>query len=521
MLKSNFKYALRSFIKNPGFALTALITLALGIGANTAVFSLIYGVLLHNLPYPDANRLVVVAETLGEGKTRPVSYPNYLDWKSEDQVFENLAAYSSENLNLRFKDRTERIPGEFVSDSYFPVLGISPHSGRTFTKPENDELGSHPVVVLSYGCWQRRFGSDSNLIGKNLKLNGTDFTVIGIMPKEFRGFSGETDLWLPMGMWDVANPEIAQFDFLHARDIHWHQVLGRLKPGITLNQVRTRMQTIAVHLEKAYPGANANRGIRIEQAQESLVGEIRSPLYILLGAVAFILLIACANVANLMLFRAAERKREIAIRQALGASRAQLVAQLITESTLLTVTGGCVGLLFAFWGIDLLSLFLPSDVLLFSAIRINVAVLAFTMILALVTGILLGLAPAMQTYSKHLSLSLEEGSARAGRRSGARNALVVAEISLALVLMIGAGLLLKSFQQLRSTHLGFQPDHLLTMRFDVPAEKYSGADRANAAHRLLKQVQQIPGVVSAGMNTADLFCWMASSVALRFRNVLL
>jgi len=507
MFMSDLKYAFRSLLKNPGYALTALLTLALGIGANTAVFSLIYGVLLKGLPYFEPDRVVIVSETLGEGKIRPVSYPNYQDWKRESQTLENLTAYSSQTFNLRLKDNTERITGELVSQDYFPLLGEAPYKGRTFLRKENDEVGSHPVAVLSYGCWQRRFGSDPNMVGRSLKINGKDFTVIGIMPKGFQGFTGISEIWIPMGMLDAVNSETAQFHFLQSRDIHWHQVLGRLKKGFDLKQARSEMQTIGASLEKAYPDANANRSIHVDQAQEFLVGDLRSPLYILVGAVAIILLIACANVANLLLFRATQRRREIAIRQALGAGRMQLVRQLLTESTLLSVLGGILGLFLAAWGIELLSLLIPADVLQLTVIRINSGVLLFTVLLSMVTGILLGLAPAIQSFYSNLNVNLEEGGARTGYRSRAGNAFIVAEIALALVLMIGAGLLLKSFQQLRSSSIGFDPENLLTMRFEVPNEKYSGLNRADVAMRLLDEAKQINGVKSAGMSDTDLFLW--------------
>ncbi|HET9531753.1 MAG TPA: ABC transporter permease, partial [Blastocatellia bacterium] len=508
-LLQDIRYGARMLLRKPVFTLVAMATLALGIGANTAIFSVVNAVLIRSLPYAEADRLVIVRESVGK-QPGGVAYPNYLDWREQNEVFEDLAAYSATDFNLVAGGQAERVDGEVVSDNYFPLLGVRAAHGRTFLAEENATRGTHPVIMLSHGCWQRRFEGDPSIIGKDVKLNEASYTVVGIMPEGFQGISARAEVWIPMMMRDVAWPQTAKYDFIGNRDIHWHRVLGRLKPGVTLEHAQTNMEAIAARLDEAYPKENRGRSAMVTAARETLVGALRAPLFVLLGAVAFVLLIACSNVANLFLIRAAQRSREIAVRVALGARRGRLIRQLLTESTMLSVISGGLGVLLAVWCVDLLVKVLPVSLPDYAEISIDLRVLGFTLFMSLLTGLLMGLAPALQYSKPDLSSSLKEGGRSAGytpRGRRLRRLLVVSEVALALVLMIGAGLMIKSFQQMQTAPLGFDPEGLVTMRFNVPNEKYRGADRQRFGQQVLDRVETLPGIESAAITYTDPFIW--------------
>jgi predicted permease len=506
----DLRFSLRILIKHPGFTSIAVLTLALGIGANTAIFSVVNAALLRALPYHDAYRLVVLREAVGNVGFGAISYPNFVDWQSRNTTFETMAAYSSDDFNLAGQEKIERIPGELVTPDYFAVLGVEPKQGRTFFPAENESAKDSLVTVLGYGLWQRRFGSDPGVIGTTIKLNDAQFTVIGIMPEGFKGFDNQSEIWVPMAAWDVTSPQTARFHFLTQRGIHFHRAIGRLKPRTSIAAARAEMTTIGEQLAAAYPGDNKERGIALTSARDEFFGAVRQPLLILLGAVGFVLLIACANVANLLLVRAVGREREIAIRTALGAGRLRLMRQLLTEGSVLAFCAGVPGLLIALWSFSLLTKVLPLHLPTFVAVDLDYRVLAFTGGISLLTGIVLGLAPALQVSGVNLSSALKEGGRSAGtsqRGRWLRQSLVVAELALTMILLIGSGLLLKSFWRLQAVDLGFNPANLLLLRFDVPNQKYQGAERSQIARRIVERVEALPGVEHAAVNYADLLRW--------------
>ena len=504
----DLRYGLRVLRKSPGFAAVAILTLALGIGANTAIFSVVDAALLRPLPYKDPASLMALRETVGKSGFGTVSFPNYEDWTVQNHVFEELAAYSAEEFHVTGGEQTERVSGEMVSDNYFRLLGVAPALGRTFLPEENETPGKGAVAVLSYGLWEQRFGADSSVLGRPVRINDADYIIVGVMPKGFRGFSGAAKIWIPMAMYDIAWPQLAKFDFLHKRDVHWHRVLGRLKPGVPQEQAQADMAAIGDRLAREYPEANRDRSVSVQAARDVLIGHFRTPLFLMLGAVGFVLLIACANVTNLLLARASSRAREIAIRVALGAGRWKLLQQLFTENLWVVLGGAGLGLLLAAWGVDVLASLLPVSLPTFVDIRVDRGVLAFTLLLTALTWLLLGLLPAWKAASPDLNDWLREGArgsqGRHGRRVG--GVLVVAEISLAFVLMIGAGLLLRSFVQMLHVDPGFRPDHLLTMRFDVP-NRFIGEQRLQFGQRLLNRIATVPAIDSAALTFADPFLW--------------
>lgn len=491
-LFQDLRYGLRLLAKHPGFTVVAALTLALGIGANTAIFSVVNTVLLRPLPFREPEQLVKLYEALPQGGTGSVSVPNLQDWRAQNDVFTEIAAYQFADFNLQGKDEPERVSGANVSSNFFDVLGVRPAQGRTFLKGE-DESRSERVVVLSNQLWQRNFGSDPQIVGKRLNIGGESYLVVGVMPRGFTYPSRATELWTPLIFTETQ---------LSLRGSHSFNALARLKPGVTLEQAQNEMSAIARRLEQQYPDEQTGRGITLIGLQEEVVQSVRPALLILLGAVGFVLLIACTNVANLLLARAATRQREIAIRTALGAGRARLIRQFLTESVLLALIGGALGLLFAKWGVEglvaLAAGFLPRA----SEVGLDLRVLGFTLLLSLLTGVVFGLAPALQVSKIDVQEALKEGgsSGTSPRSNWLRNMLAVLEVASALVLLVGAGLLIKSFVRLQQVESGIRTENVITMRITLPTAKYSSAESAtNFYNRTLERVSALPGVEAAGV----------------------
>ncbi|HET9713468.1 MAG TPA: ABC transporter permease, partial [Pyrinomonadaceae bacterium] len=497
-LLHDLRYAARTQLKNPAFTIIAVIALALGIGANTAIFSVVNTVLLRPLPYKDPERLVMVWEDATKaGFPRDVpTNANFLDWRDQNHVFEGMAAISFDNFNLTGAGEPERLDGRRVSASLFQILGVDPQIGRVFTAAE-DQPGSERVVVLSYGLWQRRFGGDPGIVGKALNLNGASYTVVGVMPARFHFPAIDDQIWVPIAF----TPQQAA-----DRTTHYLTVLARLKPGVTLSQAQTEMSTIATRLQQQYPQSNTDVGAAVTSLQEDLVSDIMPALLILLGAVAMVLLIACANVANLLLARAAVRQKEIAVRVALGARRQRLIRQFLTESLMLSTMGGIVGLAIAYGGLILLRSFIPENIFQAREISIDFKVLGFTLIVSVATGVIFGLAPAIQAARFNQIETLKEGGRDAATGSSSkrlRSLLVTVEVAISLVLLIGAGLLINSFLHLRQIDPGFRIDNLLAMKFVLSAPKYGEAERRSAFYKeLIQRVEALAGVRSAAVTTS-------------------
>ncbi|HKS29936.1 MAG TPA: ABC transporter permease [Pyrinomonadaceae bacterium] len=495
------RFGFRMMMKKPGVTFIAVLALALGIGANTAIFSVVNTVLLRPLPYRDAGRIMLVFWSAPKLTTDdlPASAPDFLDWREQNRVFERVAAITGESFNLTGEGaEPERIESAAVSADLFPLLGVNTARGRAFTAEEEQE-GRNKVVVMGHDLWQRRFGSNPNLVGQTITLNNEAYTVLGIMPQDFRFPEGtdRIDLWVPLSF----SPEV-----LAARGHRYLYVAARLKEGVTLEQAASDMNGLSKRMAEANPGTNTDWSIKLEPLQDALTEDVSTALFVLLGAVGFVLLIACANVANLQLARAAARRREVAIRLAVGASRRRLIRQFLIESSVLSLTGGLFGLLMAFWGIDALRSVLPQDVPRLEQIGIDRAVLLFTLSVSVATGILLGLVPALQATKPDMVEALKDGAqsvAGGHRRNRVRSLLVVLEVALALVLLIGAGLMMKSFWRLREVRPGFDPNNVLTMQLALPETKYEEPQTQAAFYQsLVERVQSVPGVKSAGVTTS-------------------
>jgi putative ABC transport system permease protein len=496
----DIRYSLRTLIKNPGFALVAVLVLALGIAANTAIFSAVNAILLRSLPYHDADRLVVPVTTHpGRNIDRgSVAFADYLDWKKEEQIFENVAAFDGSSLDMTGAGEPQRVQGAFVTEEYFDVMGAAPLIGRTFA-PDDKQPGASPGLVMSYALWQRHFGGDQGVIGQPLTINGRPYTVIGVMPKDSQ-WPATTDLWaiLPVGLIPQAN--------LMRRDNQVWRSIARLKPGVSVEQATTVMQTIARRVEQDEV-SKAGWSARAMPLHEYIVGSrIQTTLLVLFAAVGFVLLIACVNVANLLLARSAARSREMAIRVALGAGRLRLVRQLLTESLVLSFLGGVIGVVLSLWLKDLLITFGPSDIPRLNEITIDTRVLLFAVGASLLTALLFGMIPALQATKTDLNESLKEGgraSTDGPRRRRIRSLLVVLEIALSLVLLIGAGLVVRSFARLQQVDPGFNVENLLTMTINLsPARYRTGEQVADAGERILSNLRSQPGVESASAATA-------------------
>jgi putative ABC transport system permease protein len=495
-LWKDLRYSIRGLLKRPGFTLIALITLALGIGANTAIFSVVNGVLWRPLPYKAPQQLVMVWENhqaRGGPAREWLSPADFDDWRAQNSVFSHLSALNDWGPTLTGRDQPESLVGAAVSHDMFALLGVEPVMGRSFL-PEEDQPGAPNVVVLSHELWQGRFGADQNIVGKSISLNEESYTVIGVMPARFNlPVIGNTRLWRPLR--PTLNPS-CQHGCLVLRAI------GRLKSEATFAQAQADLGAIASRLASQYPDSNSKVGATLVPLHEQLVGPMKRPLLVLLGAVAFVLLIACANVANLLLARAATREREVTLRAALGASRGRIIRQLLTESTLLSCAGGGLGLLFAFWLLRALIWLSPQGSPRFDEIGIDAPVLGFTFLVAVVTGLVFGLAPALQTSKLDLSNSLKDASkgSTGGSRGGRlRSALVISEMALALILLVGSGLLIKSFVMLQRVDPGFNPDHVITLRVFLNKTQYPAMPQVlNFYSQLLDRVKTLPGVQTAG-----------------------
>jgi putative ABC transport system permease protein len=492
----DLRFAFRSLFKRPGFVAVAVITLALGIGGSTAIFTVVDAALLRGLPYKSPDRLYHLWEKTpqGEFSKREFSYPDYQDYQ-KNNVFEGLAAYTGGRVILSGSGEPESVGGPRVSANFFSVLGVDPILGRTFQAGE-DQPNGPKVTVLDYGLWQRKFGGDPNIVGRALTINGESYTVIGVLPQNFQFALRANDLWIP---YQPTNNQLTR------RFLHGTNLIGRLKPGVEAAQAQSELSVIASTIEKDYNESHAGTTMRILPLQEEIVGNVRPILLVLLAAVGFVLLIACANVASLLLTRALARQKEVAIRSALGASRWRVVRQLLTESLVLSLFGGAAGLLIAYWGVPALVSALPQNQLnampFLKTLTLDGSILAFSFALSLLTGLVFGLAPALQSTRLDLNEVLKEGgrNASAGASHRLRSAMVVSEIALAVVLLVGAGLMMKSLFRLLQTNVGFKTDNLLTMTVVLPPGKYTDNNQIINAHQQLQErVQSLPGVSGAG-----------------------
>ncbi len=499
-LLQDLRYGARMLWKQPGFTLVAIITLALGIGANTAIFSVVNAVLLQSLPYREADRLVTVWEKSQRREQNVINLANFNDWKTQNDVFEDMATFADFRTNLTGSGDPVEIPAQIASENLFRVLGVTPILGQGF-KPENGIQGQDNVVVLSYGLWQRQFGGDANIIGRKLILNNNENTVIGVLPPDFKWHiqgnsltSQAAELWTP---WAITEQMKQQ------RRGRFASSVARLKPGVSLTQAKVSMDTLAARLREQYKEFNTGWGVTVVALRDQFAGELRPALRVLMFAVGFVLLIACANVANLLLARTGIRQREIAVRSAVGAGRRRIVRQLLTESVLLSVFGGAAGLLLAWWGTAALVRLSPPELGGLRGLELSLPVLGFTFVVALLTGVLFGLVPAMEASNLNLSETLKDaGRSLAGglRSKRLRSALVVAEVALALVLLVGAGLLIRSFQRLQMVGTGFNADKVMTMRVALPGRRYTqDPQRINFFTQAVAEMQALPGVETAGV----------------------
>jgi predicted permease len=494
-LLQDVRFGARVLAKHKGFTAVAVLTLALGVGANTAIFSVVNAVLLRPLPYENSHELVQIWGTQPQLDTAPMSPANFLEWREQNRVFERIAAYNGQNFNLSGVDEPERIRAMRVSADLFELLRVRPTLGRAFL-PEEDQYGDHRVVILSHALWQRRFGANPEIIGKALTLNDQSYVVVGVMPPDFSFPWTTTEMWTPIAF----SPEERG-----TRDTNYISVIARLRPGVTLEQARSGMEALARRQQEQYPESNTGVGVKVISYKEQVVGDTRPILLLLLGAVGFVLLIACANVANLLLARAAGRRKEMALRLALGASRLRVIRQLLTESVLLALAGGGSGLLLALWGLNVLTALQPGNIPRLAELSIDRGALLFTLAVSLLTGIAFGLAPALQASKPDLNDALKEGGKGTNEASGrqrVRGLLVVSEIALSLVLLIGAGLMIKSFWRLIQVDPGFNPENTLTMVVSLPTSSYADTGRQVAFfQQAVERVGNLPGVEAAGVTT--------------------
>jgi predicted permease len=486
-LWNDLGYAARMLLKSPGFTVIAVLTLALGIGANTALLSVVNGVLLNPLPYPQPDQLVTISQKTAQFDQASVSYPNFLDWQKDNHSFQLMAAFRRDDFNLTGQGEAERLNGDLVSAAFFPLLGIRPLFGRTFSA-EEDRPGGAPVALISAGLWNRKFGSSREILGRRITLNGTSYAILGVIPSTYQ-LPRDRDVYVPIGQWSEPS-------FRDRRMSFGMRVLGRLSPGVTLVQARADMDRIARNLAAAYPEADAGKGITLVPLKKDLVGDIEPFLLVLLGAVAFVLLIACANVSNLLLARSTGRMHEFAIRSALGAGRARIIRQLLTESVLLAVLGGGLGLLMAAWGTQAVLAVLPAALPRAGEIAVDARVLVFTLAVSLLAGLVFGLAPAFRTSQSRIQETLREsGRGSSGARQRMQGMFVAGEMAMALVLLVGSGLMIRSLARLWSVDPGFNPHNLLTFGISLAPSLASNPAASRAALREFHDtIQALPGV---------------------------
>jgi len=497
-LWQDLRYGARILLKKPGFTLIAVLTLALGIGANTAIFSVVYALLLRPLPYHEPERLVLLSDKGRAGVRMSVSYPNYSDWRERAQSFEGMASVRSLLFNLTGIDKPAQLRGRMVNWNFFQLLGVQPQLGRLFAA-DDDRYGAARTALISHGMWQEKFGGDAGVVGRKLLLDDDPYEVIGVLPQGFEYFRAD-DVYVPVGL--ALGMKTGFYAGLMDRGaVYGINALARLKPGVTLEQARSEMAGIAAQLEREYPLANGGRIAQAEPLQDVMSENVRQSLWVLHTAVGFILLIACVNVANLLLVRAAERQKEIALRLALGAGRGRIVRQLLSESLLLALSGGAFGALLGSWMLDGLLALAPANIPQLSRISLSATALLFTLGISVLTSALFGLLPALYASRADLQMSLREGgrsSAWKGR-DATRKTLLVVEVSMALVLLVGAGLLARSMARALSVETGFVTDHLLTMRVDLPEKSYDGARRQVFHDECLARVSALPGIRSAAI----------------------
>ncbi len=497
-LSMDLRYGWRTLLKSPGFAAAALFTLALGIGANTAIFSVVYGILLRPLPFRDASHLVLLNETTPQVGDVSVSYPNFQDWRRQSRTFTEMAAVTGVKFNMAGSSQPEHIGGLAVSPNFLPMMGVRPVMGRGFTADE-EKAGAAPVVLLSYALWQSHFGADRRAIGQTIRLDSRTVTIVGVLPPDFRWVE-RCDVMEPMGVWathnDSATDRGDRGDLL---------VAGRLAAGVRMEQARSEMETIAAGLARAYPGANAQSGVNLRPLREAYSGNVRPAMLVLLGAAIFVLLVACANVANLFLMRGAVRAKEMALRIAIGASRGRIIRQILTEGFLVALLGGLAGVGLAMAGIPAIARLIPPDTLAGASVGMNGAVLLFSAGLVALSMFVSGLAPALHSTGSNVQSDLKEGgkTTSAGARNRWRGLLATTEVALALVLLVGAGLMMKSLYRLLSVDSGFRSEHVLKLEMDLRTSHYD-KDPAVIAfwQQTLDGVRALPGVESAAVGTA-------------------
>jgi putative ABC transport system permease protein len=504
-LLKDLRYGFRSLIKHPGFTAIVIITLALGIGASTAIFSVVNSVVLRRLPYKDADRIVAIPELNADGRRAQVTAANFYDWRQQNTVFEHLAAIRTTSSNLTVGDQAERIDISQTTANFFSVFDLQPVYGRLFI-PEDEQAGHAPIAVLSYELWQRRFGGDKDVVGKSITLDGKPYTIVGITPATFQD-PFKAELWLPPLR---LVPELNErMDVTQNRGMGYLFSVAKLRQGVTLRQAASEMETITARLRQQYPDTNNRRFNRVVSLQEDVIGDISRMLWLLFGAVSFVLLIACANVANLLLANSSSRVKEMSIRAALGASRWRVMRQLFTESTMLALTGGAAGFLLSFWLLSFIKKLLPIDFPRINEIHMDWRVLGFTLVASVITGILFGFAPALQFARADLQDAIREtgrGTSGSLRRNRFRQVLIVSEVALSVVLLAGAGLLFRSFMRLQSVNAGFMAEQVLTARLTPSGTNFKkDSERLRFYREVIDKMSSVSGVRDVGaINTLPL-----------------